>query len=72
VCYKIITKTLNNKLSACITKIIGENQFGFVKGKHILDCVVTLHEIVHEVKRKKQNGIILIIDFKKAYNKANW
>jgi hypothetical protein len=37
-----------------------------------LDCVVTLHEIVHEVKRKKQNGIILIIDFKKAYNKANW
>jgi hypothetical protein len=53
VCYKIITKTLNNRLSACITKIISENQFGFVKGKHILDCVVALHEIVLEVKRKK-------------------
>jgi hypothetical protein len=54
VCYKIITKALNNRLSACITKIISENQFGFVKRKHILDCVVALHDIVHEVKREKQ------------------
>jgi hypothetical protein len=53
VCYKIITKTPNNRLSTCIHKIISENQFGFVKGKYILDCVVALHEIVHEVKRKK-------------------
>ena len=72
VCYKIITKTLNNRLSNCIQKIISENQFGFVKGKYILDCVVALHEIVHEVKKKKQNGIILKIDFEKAYYKVNW
>jgi hypothetical protein len=72
VCYKIITKTLNNRLSNCIHKIISENQFGFVKGKYILDFVVALHEIVHEVKRKKQNGIILKIDFEKAYDKVNW
>ncbi|KAL5655990.1 hypothetical protein ACJX0J_035309 [Zea mays] len=25
------------------------HQYGFVKGKYILDCVVSLHEIVHEV-----------------------
>jgi hypothetical protein len=72
VCYKIITKTLNNRLSNCIQKIISKNQFGFVKGKYILDCVVALHEVVHEVKRKKQNGIILKIDFEKAYDKVNW
>jgi hypothetical protein len=70
VCYKITTKSLNNRLPACITKIISEHQFGFVKGKYILDCVVSLHEIVHEVK--KQNGIILKIGFEKAYDKVNW
>jgi hypothetical protein len=77
VCYKIITKALNNRLSTCITKIISEYQFGFVKGKYILDKVNwqflyrKKHEIVHEVKRKKQNGIILKIDFEKAYDKVN-
>jgi hypothetical protein len=32
---------------------------------------VALHEIVHEVKKKKQDGIILKIDFEKVYDKAN-
>jgi hypothetical protein len=72
VCYKIITKSLNNRLSTCINKVISENQYGFIKGKYILDCVVALHEIIHEVKKKKQNGIILKIDFEKAYDKVNW
>jgi hypothetical protein len=72
VCYKIMTKTLNNRLSTCINKVISENQFGFVKCKYILDCVVALHEIIHEIKKKKQNGIILKIDFEKAYDKVNW
>jgi hypothetical protein len=53
VCYKIITKSLNNMLSTCINKVISENQYGFIKGKYILDCVVALHEIIHEVKKKK-------------------
>jgi hypothetical protein len=57
VCYKIITKTLNNRLSSCINKVISENQFGFVKGKYILDCVVALHEIIHEVKKRSKVGL---------------
>jgi hypothetical protein len=71
VCYKIITKVLNNRLSNCITKVISDNQFGFIKGRYILDGVVALHEIIHEVKKKKQDGIILKIDFEKAYDKVN-
>jgi hypothetical protein len=72
VCYKMITKVLNNRLSNCITKVISDNQFGFIKGRYILDGVVALHEIIHEVKKKKQDGIILKIDFEKAYDKVNW
>jgi hypothetical protein len=72
VSYKIITKVLNNRLASCIDKVISNYQFGFIKNRHILDCVVALHEIVHEVKRKKQNGIMLKIDFEKAYDKVNW
>jgi hypothetical protein len=35
-----------------------------------LDGVVTLHEAIHEIKRKNQNGIILKLDFEKAYDKV--
>ena len=31
-----------------------------------------LHETVHEMHRKKLNGVIFKIDFEKAYDKVNW
>ena len=34
--------------------------------------IMILHEILHETKRKKQLGIILKLDFEKAYDKVKW
>jgi hypothetical protein len=31
-----------------------------------------MHETIHELKRKKQKGLILKLDFEKAYDKVNW
>jgi hypothetical protein len=56
--YKIITKVLNNRLDSCIDKVISKHQFGFIKNRHILDCVVALHEIVHEVKKEKRKMVL--------------
>jgi hypothetical protein len=41
-----------------------------MQGCNILDGVVSLHEIFHELHRKKYNGVILKIDFKNAYDKV--
>jgi hypothetical protein len=43
-----------------------------MQGRNILDGVVVLHETVHELHRKKLNGVILKIDFEKAYDKVKW
>jgi hypothetical protein len=43
-----------------------------MQGRYILDGVVTLHETIHEMHRKKLNGVILKIDFEKAYDKVKW
>jgi hypothetical protein len=43
-----------------------------MQGRNILDGVVILRETVHEVHRKNMNGVILKIDFEKAYDKVKW
>jgi hypothetical protein len=53
VCYKIITKVLTNRLASCITKVISSYQYGFIKGRYIMDGVVSLNETLPEVKKKK-------------------
>jgi hypothetical protein len=46
VCYKIKTKVLTNRLARCITSVISDFQYGFIKGRYIMDGVVSLHEII--------------------------
>jgi hypothetical protein len=37
-----------------------------------MEGVIVLHEIIHEMRRKKHSGLIFEIDFEKAYDKINW
>jgi hypothetical protein len=61
-----------NRLALVANKTIGQSQTAFQKGRNILDGVVILHETLHELQKKKQSGLILKIDFEKAYDKVNW
>lgn len=72
VSFKIFTKVIANRLSMVASKVIGASQTAFIPGRYILEGVVILHETLHELKRKKKKGIILKIDFEKAYDKVNW
>jgi len=69
---KDITKVLTNKFSPVASKLIGGNQTGFLKGRNILEGVLILYEVVHELKTKRKKGLILKIDFDKAYDKVRW
>jgi hypothetical protein len=31
-----------------------------------------LHETIHELNRKKMDGVLLMLDFEKAYDKVKW
>jgi hypothetical protein len=71
VSYKIITKALMLRFEDCMSRIISKSQNAFIKGRNIMDGVLSLHEILHETKRKKMDGIILKLDFEKAYDKIS-
>jgi hypothetical protein len=70
--YKCFTKALTNRLVPVARKRIGKNQTGFIKGRNILEGVVVLHEVLHELSRSKKKGLILKIDFEKAYDRVMW
>ena len=52
--------------------IIGEAQTAFVHGRQILDGALVANEVVHWLKKKRKAGVILKMDFQKAYDTVDW
>ena len=72
VSFKIFTKVATIRLNSVADRVVGPSQTAFMQGRNILDGVVILHETIHELYSKKQNGVMFKIDFKKAYDKVNF
>jgi hypothetical protein len=72
VCFKIFTKVGTNRITSVAPKVIKPTQTAFMPGRHILEGVVVLHETIHELHRKKMDGVLFKIDFEKAYDKVKW
>jgi hypothetical protein len=60
------------RFEECMSRIINKSQNAFIKGRNIMDGVLSLHEILRDIKHKKKERILLKLDFKKAYDKINW
>jgi mannosylglycoprotein endo-beta-mannosidase len=67
VSFKIFTKVATNRLSTIAQKIIRPTQTAFLPGRNIIEGAVILHETLHELHTKKQDGVIFKIDFEKTY-----
>jgi hypothetical protein len=70
--YKWFTKCLTIRLEPVAARIIHKSQTTFIKGRNIMNNVLALHEILHETKLKRKIGVVLKLNFEKAYDKVNW
>ncbi|XP_071697288.1 uncharacterized protein [Rutidosis leptorrhynchoides] len=66
--YKILAKTIANRLKLAIPSIISENQNGFFPSRLLTDGVMVVNEVVHLAKSTKKPLILIKIDFSKAYD----
>jgi hypothetical protein len=63
---------LTLRLSSIAQRIVAPSQNAFIKGRYILESVVAAHELVHSVHKSGEGGVVIKLDFEKAYDRVSW
>eukprot|EP00253_Pinus_taeda_P020290 PITA_20290 len=66
--YKILAKLLANRIKPLLNRLISRNKGGFVEGRHILDNVIQVQEIIHSSNQRKEKGILIKLDMANAFD----
>ena len=67
--YKLLTRVLAMQLAVVILSLIHKNQAGFITGRSIFDQTRLAQSIIDYAEATEENGAIIALDQKKAYDK---
>ena len=73
VVYKVVTKTIANRLKVVRLNLISKNQSAFVPRRLITDNVIVKFELLHSMTKKcngKKGFMALKLDMNKAYDRV--
>ena len=66
--YKILSGALTERLKPALEYIIHPDQKGFVSGRYMGECIRNVYDVVEYAKNRKRVGLLLLIDFEKAFD----
>jgi hypothetical protein len=74
VIYKIIAKSLADRLKPYLPDFIDKAQAAFIKNRHISSNIIITQEIIHSfhLKSWNQHAFLLKIDLAKAFDRLQW
>ena len=69
---KIASKAITLRLEKVLSDLISADQCAYVKGRNIFDAVRTIGDIMDYTKLHNLPGLMLTIDFEKAFDSLSW
>ena len=70
--YKIASKALAKRLTPLLPNIIHSDQTGYVRNRNITDSIRSILDILEFTQKNKQEGILVSLDFQKAFDSLEW
>jgi hypothetical protein len=72
VIFKFIAKSYASHLAPVAHWTTDHSQSSFIKGRCLHEGVLALHEIAHDLRVKNFKGLLLKLDFEKAFDRVSW
>ena len=69
---KLASKVISNRIKKVLPRIIHYSQSGFIKGRFIGEVARSILNIIDHIESLKLSGILLFIDFEKAFDSIEW
>ena len=70
--YKFYSGILAERIKNLLPKLIHVDQKGFINGRFIGENTRLTYDIINECESKKMKGLIILIDFEKAFDSISW
>ena len=69
---KIASAAIANRIKKVLPEIISDTQKGFIKGRFIGENTRLLYDLMHYLEENNLDGLLLMIDFEKAFDSIEW
>lgn len=70
--YKILSSCLASRMKAVLPEVISNDQKGFLQGRFIGENTRLVLDIIQYLERHDRSGILLLVDFEKAFDSIEW
>ena len=72
VIYKLASDCIAERIKSVLDKLISKDQTGFLSGRYIGENTRLIHDILHLTENLNIPGLLLIVDFEKAFDSISW
>lgn len=70
--YKIASAVIANRIKKVLPSITSHTEKGFLKNRSMAENTGLIYDIIDKLNSNNQEGLLLLIDFEKAFDSVEW